>query len=53
MDLQKLSLNELKILAYDLFVQLEQTQINVKLVNEAIQKKNSEKVAIPETKKEK
>lgn len=38
MDITKLSQTELKALAYDLISQLEQTQRNLKAVNDEIQK---------------
>jgi len=40
MDISKMSLNELKVLAYDQISLLEQAQVNLKAINEAIAKKN-------------
>ncbi len=42
MDITKLNLNELKVLAYDEMVKFEQSQNNLKIINEEIIKRNSE-----------
>ena len=42
MDLTKMTVIELKAVAYDLFVQLEVTQKNLQLVNQEIAKKSKE-----------
>jgi hypothetical protein len=44
MDITKLSITELKALAYDLFVQAEVNQRNLQAINAEIQKKNKEEV---------
>lgn len=41
MDISTKTIIELKAIAYDLFVQLEQTQNNLKIVNDEINKKVS------------
>lgn len=40
MDLSKLSLNELKVLAYDELVRIEQAQSNLRFINQEISKKD-------------
>jgi hypothetical protein len=42
MDITTKTIDELKVIAYDLLVSLEQTQANLKIVNEQIQKKMNE-----------
>lgn len=41
-DISKMSLDELKVLAYDNIAQLEQVQNNLKLINQQINKLNLE-----------
>lgn len=43
-DISKLSVTELKALAYDVLVVMEQNQNNLKIINAEIQKRNQEKV---------
>lgn len=42
MDISTKTVDELKVIAYDLLASLEQTQMNLKIVNETISKKLSE-----------
>lgn len=42
MNLNEKTIDELKVIAYDLLVSLEQTQANLKIVNETIAKKLQE-----------
>ncbi len=44
MDLTKMSLTELKSLAYDQLVQIEQNQNNLRLINTEISKRPKEEV---------
>jgi hypothetical protein len=44
MDLTKLKIEQLKAMAYDQIVILEQTQRNIQVLNAEIQKRNTEPV---------
>ena len=51
-DINKLTIQELKALAYDQMAQLEQTQAGLKFINQKIVEKSQEKEVKPKQEKE-
>jgi hypothetical protein len=52
MDITKLTLSELKVLFYDVFKTLEQSQVNLKAITEQIAIKEKENIVFPSDEEE-
>lgn len=52
MDITKLDIKELKVLAYDLLIQAEQVQNDLRIVNQEIQKRTNLNPTIQENESE-